>query len=1526
MGKGIEASASPFTMDSRVLGAVLMVSIMLITPFASMASQSPLADSELDATGERLLGIHYDQDFNTSDGFALSNITIDASTGEAELDHPTLTWQAIANPSLRYPRAAGCAAYIEDTEEIYLMGGRYDPDPVQSGDEASTRSIEIFTHATTSWELSGSEMPVEQMYFGCAAIGSIIYAAGDYHPFATPEVRAEGLLQIYNTSNNTWIEGAFMPGNTGVGLAGVEDLGGFIYTAGGVSRKDRSDISNATLRYNPQTDTWDQMADMNVARHSFTLTEFHGKLYALGGITRQYDPVSNQYFIAPTNATEVYDAQTDTWTNHTDLPFEIAAHASTVFNDEILISGGVTGSGWGAQTKEVHGYNPLTEAWTIHSDLPHDMYDHTITAINESVVYATGDSSSYRFSSWSSNYRDVTGIYNNSDSQSGWITSNVIDLRQNTNGMASPVRLKFTGTAPVDTELQLQYRVGLNPSEVSTSLWRPLGPENISQFFLPGEYSLAAYGEGMPFIQYRIQLNTSELVEWSTPDLDSVEIFSEEAALLSPIPPSMHPNAAHITLESFHSSFGANANYTLLLHQTNADGFNLPSEDSAKITWNNTTSTYSIEDQGGILRQSSIDVTRHSSTVQGDTMHWDLAVNEGFASDFLVLEIQTQSQLHSAFRSSSAIEIQSILDVSAIEYSSSFSSNGDESLSDLEVFPDGAEIEVTIDHSFNESGTRLLFGTVEARLHIDIENPNSGWFNTTSTWEELTTGEETVLLYTLNNDSSGHASIWIEARTQDDLTLNVDPSFKHILVNVDAPVQTSNTPLIGSYLNEEAERSVEFEFYDVGGFSTESVQAYVWIEALHDANEDGVYAASEHIQTEVFISNEENNWLLNLTVNDTANDDHQMVYVTLEGTNLAGKNIRESTLDPNSGFTSWMSRTPENANISSLEPFSELVENGMQRIEPTGRIGWNVVVSDSNALTDIFEIRLILGKDETLGIRYVPTQNVCESLDARLLIDNTCFATQVNESYSIAFTAQIDWAFTASGLDIGHLEVQVDDYDGTQSMEVLNQWSLERDLSVEVESLKDVEGTVQGELMTGWSIVSGDSIQVNATVKHLTSNTSYNGPVSVFWRGKIQEQFFSESFSVEVVDGVLSAQIQAPTGAGLWHQSVLEIWDPYNSEQFYSMDLPNMLLDNSPPVLIPSSMSAGISRYHLEAVEIGVNIDESSSWSGNLTLHCQVRSLDFKWPILTQIREPTTVFDGKTMFSFMFNFAEQGDPSTLSTQSNIVCWALGSDDAGLELTSSNGNSENNPWLSTPLSDIGPDLAIQTVGFEGGNSKGSKMRIAVKVVSLGETIETRFNVTFSVVQDGVTNIVGRELIPGMEENAEVEIRSTLTVPSGDWTLLIEIDAEQHIWELSESNNIWSENYSQENDGASFAAPAAAGGGVILLVALLVLMRKRNGSQEDDVVTLEVRKPLKGPPPRSQPSGNSGPLSGPPQMAVEETAGVQQEPNAVELETVESYAQLPGGGDYRYDEGQTIYSGTGIGTWKQNPDQSFTRFEE
>ncbi|MCH1423425.1 MAG: hypothetical protein L7U62_08075 [Candidatus Poseidoniaceae archaeon] len=1521
MSKGIESDRLPFDMDKKVCLALWLASIMLVTPLAALSQHVAGGNLEPSEVHKPHHGIHTDLSFNTSDGFALSNVSIDASNGEALLERPVLSMQSLTNSSLMSPRTGACATYVEDAGKVYLMGGIIDPDPVQSNDEEPTRSLEAFSIVNGTWEPLDSTMPVNQMYFGCTTIGPIIYAVGDHHPFTTPEIRSEGLLQIFNTSNSTWYAGALMPGSNAVGLAAVEDLGGFVYSAGGVGRKDRSDFSNATLRYNPQTNTWDQMANMSLARHSFTLTEFHGKLYAMGGIARQYDPVSGQYYTAPTNHTEVYDAQNDVWMNHTALPFDVAAHAATVHNNEIILAGGVTGTGWGAQTNEVHGYNPLTEQWTIHTDLPNDIYDLTLTGTNDSILYAAGDSSSSRFSTWSTNYVDDSGIYYNPASQSGWITSSLIDLRQSTNGVASPVWLQFNGTLATDTDLRLQYRFGASPSDTTSSVWKPLGPQSTSEYYQTGNHSLTEQGEGMSFIQYRIQMETSELDKWFSPDLDSVEIYAEEASLLSSIPATMHPNAAQITLQTFHSSFSVDANYSLLLHQTNVDGFTLPSSDSANITWNSNTATFTVHDPANILRQSDLDVQVQSTSHQGDTLNWDIAINAGITSDYIAPELRTYGHHNSIFQSPEVIEIKNILDVHVTSYQSAFTSVGDASLTENEVFPDGVDIEITVDHSFNESGTRLLYGLIEARIHVDVLSPSNGWFNSTGEWTPLTTGMETVLRHTLSNDSSGDARLWIEARTQDDFVLNVNPSSKHITVNVDSPVETSKTPLNNSYINEEQERSVVFSFFDVGGFNTDSVKAYLWIEAEHDTNSDGIASENERVETPLYISNTGNDWTLNLTVNDTANNDHQMVHVTLEGTNLAGKAIRADGQSKDFGKTSWMSRTPQKANITLVESLFDATNETIQRIEPTGHFGWHVVVSDSNALTDIAEVRLVLGDDEGLGMVYRPTQNTCAALDARISVDASCYAEVVNNTYSLWFIGTADWTFTTSGLEIGHVLVEVDDYDGTQTMPLSGEWTLERELSIDFEVPSDAGGSVQGNLEPGWSIVSGEDVLLNATVLHERSETPYNGALSVFWRGKVQDEFFSQSYAVEVTEGQLSARIQAPTGAGLWHQTVLEIWDPYNAEQLFSTELPNMLLDNNPPLLVPSSMTSGISRYRLESVEIGVNIDESTSWTGNLTLSCQIRSLNFDWPVLTQIREPTTVFDGKTLFSFVFNFAEQGDPSTLSTQSSIACWATGFDDAGLPLASTGGNSETSPWLTSSLNNIGPDLAIGGVSFEGENSGGATYRVAVEVQSIGETIENTFNVTLSTVQDGVVTVVGRELVTGMQSDSNLEVRSSFTVPDGDWSLLIELDAEHDIWELSETNNVWSQNYSQDTDGFSFSTAALAGGvGILLLFIILAFTRRSKGSTDDEGVLTEVARPLSGPPQRTQSAVKPSNLSGPPPRtpvseAIEETG--------FSATTVAVYANLPGGGTYSYDGGITVYSGPEIGSWQQNEDESFTR---
>jgi hypothetical protein len=401
-------------------------------------------------------------------------------------------------------------------------------------------------------------------------------------------------------------------------------------------------------------------------------------------------------------------------------------------------------------------------------------------------------------------------------------------------------------------------------------------------------------------------------------------------------------------------------------------------------------------------------------------------------------------------------------------------------------------------------------------------------------------------------------------------------------------------------------------------------------------------------------------------------------------------------------------------------------------------------------------------------------------------------------------------------------------------------------MSVELHHLTDSQGGVQGELEAGWTMISQETVILNATIKHLLSNTSYDGPLSIFWRGKVQNERFTDGLNVEVIDGLLQTELSAPSGSGLWHETTLEIWDPYNSVELFSIDLPNMYLDGSPPILIPSTLTSGISRYHLDSVEIGVSVEENLGWSSNLTLHCQIQSLEFEWPVLTLNRSSSTVFDGKTLFSFVFDFSHQGDPSTLSSQASIGCWAEGSDDAGWPLTSSRGNTQSNPWLTSVLNNIGPDIFIENIDFEGNFEPSSTLRMSIRVKSLGEQIEQPFNLTISIVKDDVTSVVGRKLITDITANSALDVRVSLTVPSSDWTLMVAVDQEGALWELDEANNIWSENFSSTEDGFSSTTVvmAVSGAGLVVLIAVGLLLKKRDLESNQP-----VSKPqLKGPPPK------------------------------------------------------------------------------
>ncbi|MEZ8139744.1 MAG: kelch repeat-containing protein [Candidatus Poseidoniaceae archaeon] len=1478
-------------MDSRLVRQNGLVLILLMTLLTSSWSAMITSNDSKFTIDESMKFIsHSNNDFNSSNGFLHENTSVINTTGEAKLTRPAIQWGPTNANGLMFLRTGACTQYLEETNEIWLMGGRIDPNPMTNSDEGPTSAVEIFDVTAGTWGFSNSMLNTTQQYAGCAQINGKIYLAGDYHPTANPEIRSQGLLQSFDLNTSNWTMKTSMPSGKGVGLAGVDALDGYLYVAGGVNRQNRNDLTDNLLRYDPTIDNWTQLSSMNYKRHSFTLTAFHGKLYAIGGVSQEIDPVTSLLTIVDSNRTEVYDPATDTWTNLSDLPISLAAHTATVFNDEIILFGGYEDQTWnGLASKNMYGYHPLDQTWRLLYTSPIGRYDSTIASAGGTIMYATGDSSGTRFSSWNANYVAETEYFENPNEHEGWITSLPVDLRYSSQGTATPMWMTLDGNAPYGTDLQLQYKSGSDAVSAGLNAWQPVGTNaSIPQFVGIGNHSLSNLSEDTSFMQYRIKYTTIAMQNWSTPELDNVELISENVAITSSIPNTMHPNAAPVTITTHHHAYSDSAQYQLSIVSANSQGFKETASQWTTLTWSKDSNSFTVNDPDSMLMPSQTSVQEGLNNQDGQLMNWQFSLSEGLATDYILMQVKTVGLRNTTYTHPTPIIIDKEVDVRIKSISANFTSQGNYTLQENEIVPELTKLNLIVDNYFTTSGNQLLSGTIQARIHLDIieynqtEEGNDIWANATTGWFSLNIGQETDIEYTLPENISGQSSIWIEATTMDNLILNVDETPHMFILNIEVPVMLSTTITDGEYINKDANRLYGIQIYNVGGFTNNTTQMSVWVEDRDDGYNgnplDGIAQIGEYQQQNFSIVDINNIWYLNLTVNDSGNADHQIVRTMLTGVDVSNHSL--PMVSAEDGTSWWISRDPQKALITDITPLGEIIPNIGQRLEPTRQIGWSITASDSNEMEDLSEFRIELGGDSNLGIKYLPHQGICSSLDARLLVDSSkCIVTMSNGEMTVEMWATVDWTLTGAGLIAGEVDVIVRDYDGATRQSQVNQWSLERALDVQFQSLMDVTGPVNGTLGDNPTVMAGDQIEIEASVKHLISDKNYNGQLGVIWSGKIQNKNWQGGMTADVVDGQLSLSFPTPIESGLIHDAKISIWDPLDSEKLLEIALPDLVVDADAPMILQSQLTSGISRYHLNNVEIGVNIDEPQSWSSSLSLTCQVKSTEQDWQPVTLSRESSTIFDGKTMFAFNFDFSSLGDPSLLSNQARIVCWADGYDDAGWQLDSENGNSQLSPWLESTLNNIGPDLELGEVKITGDTSPGSKLSLKIQLINGGEKIQQPFNLSVFIVQGDEKTIAARQLLYELGENTAVTMNSRITVPDGEWTLLISVDDEQLIWELDEENNIWSKDYDGTAQGFSTATILLSSSAIIALIGGLLYLKKRS-SDLDELAHQSVdenskgeppsidssTKPAGGPPGKAKPSGGppgkAKPSSGPP----------------------------------------------------------------
>jgi N-acetylneuraminic acid mutarotase len=265
-------------------------------------------------------------------------------------------------------------ATCEVDGKIYAIGGGgYVMPPLATA--------EMYDPATDTW-IRKADMLTPQGYLAAAAVGGKIYAIGGFGPGGDNAVHTR-TVEMYDPATDTWTRKADLPFVQAALSASVVD--GKIYAVGGAG-KDWNP-TNLVVVYDPATDTWTRKANMPTSRFKLSTCVLDGKIYAIGG--RDVTQVFGQV--------EVYDPATDTWTRKAKMPAPRIGPGTGVVDGRIYAIGG----GFIDKSPDTNGvlnpgpvavYDPATDTWTRETDLP-EPRGWGAAVVAEGKIYAIGGAS-----------------------------------------------------------------------------------------------------------------------------------------------------------------------------------------------------------------------------------------------------------------------------------------------------------------------------------------------------------------------------------------------------------------------------------------------------------------------------------------------------------------------------------------------------------------------------------------------------------------------------------------------------------------------------------------------------------------------------------------------------------------------------------------------------------------------------------------------------------------------------------------------------------------------------------------------------------------------------------------------------------------------------------------------------------------------------------------------------------------------------------------------------------------------------
>ena len=220
-----------------------------------------------------------------------------------------------------------------------------------------------FKHALAEEDLwtSLAPIPTVRRGLGVAVVEGKIYAIGGFNSTYL------GTNEMYDPATDTWTTRASMPTpRTEFGIAVYKNK---IYCISGESGYDKEDLggvyTDVNEVYDPATDTWEKKAAITTPRYGMCANVVDGKVYIMGGGIHAPYPINTCSAL-----NEVYDPETDTWTEKNPLPISVLEAASAVVDDRIYVLGGQAGLFMGGWHDHNMVYDVKNDSWSMAAPIP----------------------------------------------------------------------------------------------------------------------------------------------------------------------------------------------------------------------------------------------------------------------------------------------------------------------------------------------------------------------------------------------------------------------------------------------------------------------------------------------------------------------------------------------------------------------------------------------------------------------------------------------------------------------------------------------------------------------------------------------------------------------------------------------------------------------------------------------------------------------------------------------------------------------------------------------------------------------------------------------------------------------------------------------------------------------------------------------------------------------------------------------------------------------------------------------------